>query len=152
MKGIKEMSSFFKQAEALADTHSQDISADVQPQNTSMLDSGKQAQKTEAKPADSAPAALAITSNPTDASRQETVPPSFFDSMTRELSEAFGPMASVILRDHVKAVGESMEKFPKTRIAELLDNVTKEIANETIKITFREHLDKLHIVEKTASV
>jgi hypothetical protein len=209
MKGIKEMSSFFKQAEALANTHSEDILADAQPQNTSMIDSGTQAQKTEAKPARpdpiadlaftsnvagtqmskekqavfqstppagavkltaaqiistvdpskqaetkptaSQPVGLTVTSKTTDASREETVPRSFFDSMTRELSEAFGPMASVILRDHVKAVGESMEKFPKTRVAELLDNVSKEIANETIKNSFREHLDKLQLLEKTAA-
>ena len=72
--------------------------------------------------------------------------------MTRELSEVFGPVASIIVRDHVKAVGESMEKFPKTRIAELLENVSKEIPDEKVKISFRERLDKLHIVGKTASV
>jgi hypothetical protein len=210
-KGIKEMSSFFKQAEALANIHSDGTLAEAQPQNTSATDSAKQAKKTEAKPAgsepvvlaitskatdaqtntakrkevlsrstlplggakltaaqnismvgtgkqaetkltDSRPVGLIVTSNPTDTSREETVPPSFFDTITRELSEAFGPMASLILRDHVKAVGESMQKFPRTRVAELLDNVIKEIPNETIKISFREHLDKLHILGKIASV
>jgi predicted nucleic acid-binding Zn-ribbon protein len=208
MKGIKEMSSFFKRAEALASIHSEDTLVDVRPQPTSTvnsggqlkpeakpprpdpiatlaftsngagtqmnkekpagfhatppagalpltaaqiistLDPGKQAQ---AKPTDSQPVSLTATSSTTDPSREETVPRSFVDSMTRELSEAFGPMASLILRDHVKAVGESMEKFPKARLAELFDNLSKEIANEAIKISFREHLDKLHILEKTAA-
>jgi myosin heavy subunit len=152
MKGIKEMSCFFKQAEALANNHSEDISVDVQPQNIGAVNAGKQPEEAETKPTASQPVGLPVTSNPTDASHQETVPPSFFDSMSRELGEAFGPMAPVILRDHLKAVGESMEKFPKTRVAELLDNITKEIANETVKSTFREHLDKLHIVEKIALV
>jgi len=209
MKGVKEMFSFFKQAEALANNHSEHIVATVQPQKTNGFGSSKQV-KTEEKPAGSEPAALAITSNPTaaqlkdgkenpavfqptpptvsvqltaaqminaidpgrqaerkptasqpvgltvtsnttDASGEEIVPRSFFDSMTRELSEAFGPMASVILRDHVKAVGESMEKFPRARVTELLDNVSKEIANETVKKTFREHLHKLRLLEKTAA-
>jgi hypothetical protein len=197
MKGIKQMSSFFKQAEALANL------ADVRSQMIGMVDSGKQAVKpagsepvgltvtsstldarmktgeekqagfrsmppaaavqltaaqiigtvdpgkqAEAKPIISESVELTVTSNATDASRDETVPRSFFDGMIRELSEAFGPMAPVILRDHVKAVGESMEKFPKTRVAELIDNVSKEIANENIKISVREHLDRLHIVKE----
>ncbi len=206
MKGIKEMSSFFKQAEALANIHSENIAATVQPQKTNGFESSKQV-KTEAKPAGSEPVALATTSNPTDAqlkdrkenpaifqpmpptqltaaqiistidpgkqteakptasqpvgltvtstttdaSGEDIVPRSFFDSMTRELSEAFGPMASLILRDHVKAVGESMEKFPRARVTELLDNVSKEIANETVKKSFREHLHKLRLFEKTAA-
>lgn len=209
-KGIKEMSSFFKRAEALANIRSEDILADIQPQNAAVVDPAKQAKNPEAKPAGSKPVVLAVTSNTMDtqiktgkekqavpqstpltvaakvaapqsigtvdpgkqaegtetkptasqpvgltvtsntrvAPRQETVPQSFFDSMTRELSEAMGPMASVIVRDHVKAVGESMEKFPKTRVAELLDSVSKEIQNEKIKTNFREYLDKLRIVEK----
>ena len=208
MKGIKDMSSFFKRAEALANIHSGETLVDVRPQNTSIFDSGRQA-KTEAKPprpdpivalaftsnaaatqinkekqavfqsmlpADgiqltsaqiistvdpgkqaqakpigSQPVSLTATFNTMDTSHEETVSPKFFDTITRELSEAFGPMASLILRDHVKAVGESMEKFPKKRVAELLDNVSKEIANETIKNSFREHLDKLHLLEKTAA-
>ncbi len=210
MKGIKEMSSFFKRAEALANINSGDTLVDVRPQNTSIIDSGGQV-KTEAKPArpepivalaftsnaagtqmnagkenqavsqstpsagavqltaaqiistvdpgkhaqakptHSQPVSLTVTSNTTDASHEEIVSRRFFDSMIRELSEVFGPMASVILRDHVKAVGESMEKFPKARLAELLDNVSKEIANETIKNSFREHLDRLQLLEKTAA-
>jgi myosin heavy subunit len=139
MKRIKEMSSFFKQAEALANL------ADVQPQIIGTVDPGKRA---ETKPAACQPVGLTVTSNTTDASREETVPWSFFHSMIRELSEAFGPMASVILRDHVKAMGESMEKFPKTRVAELINDVSKEIANENIRITVRQHLDRLPIIKE----
>ncbi|MGE5303585.1 MAG: hypothetical protein ACM3TN_09675 [Alphaproteobacteria bacterium] len=209
MKGIKEMSSFFKRAEALATIHSEDtLVVNVRPHPTSTvnsggqvkteakpprpdpiatlafasdaagtqmnkekpagfhstppagalqltaaqvigtLDPGKQAQ---AKPADSQPVSLTATSSTADAPREETVPRSFFDSTTRELSEAFGPMASLILRDHVKALGESMEKFPKARLAELFDNLSKEIANDAMKISFRERLHRLHLREKTAA-
>ncbi len=211
MRGIKEMSSFFKQAEAFANNRPENMLADLPPRNTGMVDSASQAKKNEANPAGSEPVALAVISNGTngtdaqmktgketqagfqstpppvtvqltaaqmistvdrgkqaetnpagsepvglsltpnitDGSREEIVPRSFFDSMTRELSEAFGPMAPVILRDHVKAVGESMEKFPKKRVTELIDNVSKEIANETIKKSFREHVDRLSIVKET---
>jgi chromosome segregation ATPase len=181
-KGIKEMSSFFKQAEALANIHTEDIlakntgtvdaakqlkTAEEKPvasqstaptvtskataaQNISTVGADKQLKTAEEKPAAFQPTGPSVTSNTTDTAR-EAVPASFFDSMTRELSEVFGPVASVIVRDHVKAVGESMEKFPKTRLAELVDNVSKEIPDDKAKISFRERLGKLYIVGKTVS-
>jgi hypothetical protein len=80
-----------------------------------------------------------ITPNKTD-TPQETVPPDFFDRVTYELTQAIGPMASMILRDHVKAMGESVEKFPKTRVAELLKIVSEEIPDKNVKNRFHERL------------
>jgi hypothetical protein len=70
----------------------------------------------------------------------ETVSPEFFNRMTDELVAVFGPMASVIVRHDVAALGESMEKFPRARVTELLESVTKEISNENLKIDFRKRL------------
>jgi hypothetical protein len=50
-------------------------------------------------------------------------------------------MASVIVRHDVAALGESMEKFPRARVTELLESVTKEISNENLKIDFRKRLE-----------
>jgi hypothetical protein len=43
----------------------------------------------------------------------------------------------MILRDDVKALGESIETFPKARLTELVDMISKEILNEDMKIGFR---------------
>jgi hypothetical protein len=48
-----------------------------------------------------------------------------------------GPGAPMIVREHVASLGESMEKFPKRRLAELLEILSKEIVNEPLRIGFR---------------
>jgi chromosome segregation ATPase len=67
-----------------------------------------------------------------------TVPVELFDRMARELTSVMGPLAPAIIHYDVVALGESMEAFPPQRLAELLDTVTREIADETLKRTFRE--------------
>lgn len=141
-KGIKEMSSFFKQAEALADIQAEDILADMQAQNVGTVDAGKQSKTAEKKSAASQFTTPTISSKSTDAAR-EAVPREFFDSVTRELSEVLGPMASVIVHDHVASLGETMGKFPKDRVAELLDIVSHEISDMKLKTRFRERLGNL---------
>jgi uncharacterized phage infection (PIP) family protein YhgE len=126
-RGIKEMSSFFKQAEALATV--QTPGAVVVP--ISSADPSKSGKK---KPAVSQLTGMSAVSV------QETMPSSFFDNLTRELTEVLGPMASVVVRDRVAALGESMEKFPKARVSELLETVGQEILDDSLKASFRERL------------
>ena len=63
--------------------------------------------------------------------------PGFFDTVTKELADINGPLASMIISDHVTALGESIEKFPKTRVTELVKVLSKEITDEKLKIGFR---------------
>ena len=140
--GIKGMSSFFKQAEALTVVEAQGISP-VAPT--------EQSKRREEKPATSQFTGPAVTSNATDDAR-EVVPANFFDRMTHELAEILGPFSSVIIRDHVRALGESIEKFPKTRVTELVKSLSEEIADENVKIRFRKRSDNLLITGETVSV
>ena len=120
--GIKEMSSFFRQTEGLADSE--------------MQDPGGQLKTEQEKPGTSQFKDAGFTSDTTHAP-QEILSPDFFDRMTHELIQAIGPFASMILRDDVKALGESIETFPKARLTELIDMISKEILNEDMKIGFR---------------
>jgi hypothetical protein len=129
-KGIKAMSSIFRQAEALATLETQDIGTVLQygqanneqeNTNTSQI-KGPQ-----------------VMSNKAD-TPQETLSPDFFDRVTDQLTQVIGPMASMILRDHVKALGESMEKFPKTRVTELLKTLSEEMEDQNVKNSFCERL------------
>jgi chromosome segregation ATPase len=115
--GIKEMSSFFRQAEALAAVEAKDKNA-AAPGGTT---------------------GPAVAAKATDTA-QETMAPSFFDSLIRELTQVLGPMASVVVRDRVASLGESMEKFPKDRVPELLETISQEILDDNGKATFRERL------------
>ena len=173
-KGIKEMSSFFKQAEALMGIQAQDILADLE----STHDANAAAAKT-SKPAPIAekPAATATEKPAMHAAGKTTAPQTvvpraapasavtakpaepfheeltreFFDSMTMELNELMGPMATVIVHDHVASLKESIEKFPKARAAELVDLVIGEISDEKQKSKFRERLSRLLVAGNTSS-
>jgi chromosome segregation ATPase len=127
---IKEMSSFLKQAEALAT---------VEGQNSSTLTASEPLNGVEEKPVGS-PFEVevpTVTSNEQTNVGQQTVSPDFFDLMSQELSAIIGKQAPMIVRERVAALGESMEKFPKSRLAELLEILSKEIVNGPLRIGFR---------------
>jgi DNA repair exonuclease SbcCD ATPase subunit len=127
---IQAMSSFLKQAEALAT---------IEGQNSSALAGSVPLNKMGDKPAES-PLRVevpSVTSNEQTNAAQQTVWPQFFDFMVQELAMIIGPEAPMIVRKHVAALGESMEKFPKARLAELLEILSKEIVNEPLRTGFR---------------
>jgi predicted RNase H-like nuclease (RuvC/YqgF family) len=126
-RGIKEMSSFVNQAEA---------SADVGGKSAGTISASEPVNGMAAKPAVPELKTPLVTSKAPHAP-QQTVPPMFFDLMTRELTPVKGHVASMTVRDHVTALGESMEKFPRSRVPELLELLSKEIPNEDQKIAFR---------------
>src|SRR5215813_1142070 len=65
-----------------------------------------------------------------------TVPQDFFDRMISKLSEAAGPMAPLIIRDHIARLGESRAAFPKNRLKELFERVSQEILDERLRNDF----------------
>ena len=119
---IQKLSSFLKQAEALAT---------VEAQNISTLGASEPLSELEKKPAGSSfkvkfPSAA-----------QQTVWPELFDLVSQELAKIVGPQAEMILRDRVAALGQTMESFPKSRLHELLESLSKEIKSEPLRIGFR---------------
>jgi len=67
----------------------------------------------------------------------DTVPPIFFELIAQELASVKGAMSSTIVRDRVAALGESLEKFPRSRLPALLEVLSEEIVNRNAKIAFR---------------
>jgi peptidoglycan hydrolase CwlO-like protein len=128
--GIKGMSSFFKQTEALAAVEVQNVGpvASGQPQDRG----GEQAVDSQLEEAE---AVVGIA----DAA-PEMLAPDFFDRATRELAEILGPFSAIIVRDHVHSLGESVEKFPRTRVTELINVLSEEITDEKLKLRFRKRL------------
>ena len=128
--GIKGMSSFFKQAEAFTGVGALDLGAVVAAQ---------EAKKEKAKPVVAQVKSAAITPSAPETAR-EPVSPSFFNRVTEELAEINGPLASMIVHDQVTALGESMEKFPKARVTELIKVLSDEITDEKVKLGFRKRM------------
>jgi DNA repair exonuclease SbcCD ATPase subunit len=123
--GTKEMS-----AEALADIQAQDIGTLIAPE---------QLKTAEEKPVTSHFQASGVTSIVMQAAR-ETVSQDTFDRMIAEFSEltnVIGSIAALIVRDHVRALGESMKEFPQTRLTELVESLSRQISDDKLKADFR---------------
>jgi chromosome segregation ATPase len=134
---IQEMSSFLRQAEALATIGEQSSSAVAASEPLNGANEKSAASSVTFKVA-------GITSNDQTNVPQQTVAPDFFDLMSQELQMILGPQAAIIVGEHVAALGESMQKFPKSRLAELLEILSKEIVNEPLRISFRKWFVKQH--------
>jgi hypothetical protein len=122
---IGEMSPFFRQAEEAL------LAVDT--------DGGDERRMQEHQPATAIAHGQKITSNSTETAH-EIVSERFFDRMTIALGHLLGPRAAAIIRGHVAALGESVELFPKSRVPELVEIVSREITDENLKIGFREIL------------
>ena len=74
---------------------------------------------------------------------RETVSPEAFIRIVAEFSKfanVIENVASLIVRDHVRTLGESMEKFPQKRFSELLESLGTEISDDKLKVDFRKRL------------
>jgi hypothetical protein len=67
----------------------------------------------------------------------EPVSQEFVERIVSELTEAVGPMASLIVRDQIEILGEPQHAFPKSRLGELVDRICEEILDENLKKRFQ---------------
>jgi general secretion pathway protein A len=78
----------------------------------------------------------------------DVLPIEFLSYLHEALIDAVGPMASVVLTDHMKRLGASMERFPQTSIDSLIDALSAEVSSEVLLQKFRktvtEELTKLN--------
>jgi hypothetical protein len=68
------------------------------------------------------------------------VPVGFLNTLATALTDAMGPMSKIVLRDQIKALGESSEKFPHTKVDMLLESVSREILDERMREQFRHRM------------
>ena len=74
------------------------------------------------------------------APKYRTVASQFFDFMAQAATEGIGPMAKLIIEDQIADLGESRDSFPQNKLAELIERVSREIFNGTMRAGF---LDKM---------
>ncbi len=72
----------------------------------------------------------------------EYVPEEFIQHVISTLCKAVGPMAPIIMDDHIRSLGESRGAFPKHRLTELCDRVCQEILSETLRADFRRTMQR----------
>jgi len=70
---------------------------------------------------------------------RETVSEESFERIMAEFSDCANVIpriASLIVRDHVRTLGESLKEFPKTRLTTLVESLSKEIPDEKLRVDF----------------
>lgn len=68
------------------------------------------------------------------------VPEKFFLSLREALIDAMGPMAQIVLSEHVKQFGASLDHFPREKIGSLIESVSREIFDDSIREQFRKSM------------
>ncbi len=118
---------------------------DIQARPIGTVVAGEQLKTGEEKPTDFDFQAAEVTPKLTEAARK-TVSQDAFDRVIAEFSDltnVMGNIASLIVRGHVRALGESIEEFPQTRFTKLLESLSKEISDDKLKADFCKRFAKL---------
>ena len=68
---------------------------------------------------------------------KEIVDPGFLDFMEKKLREIIGPVASVVLEEEIRAMGEEKENFPMGKVSFLVEKMSGEIADENETMHFQ---------------
>jgi len=70
------------------------------------------------------------------------VPENFFFSLREALVDAMGPMAQIVLSEHIRLIGESFDRFPRDKVDGLVDAVSREIFDESTREHFRRNMSE----------
>lgn len=79
---------------------------------------------------------------PPEDAKEAAVSPQFFDDMTRVATHAMGPMAQRVVDDQIAALGETRQTFPQVKLGKLIELVSREILNETMRARFENTMQR----------
>ena len=68
----------------------------------------------------------------------DLVPAPVLGQLTALLTEIMGPMASLVVRDQIESLGETQDRFPESKLHELIGHVGKEISDGKLRQKFAE--------------
>ena len=80
--------------------------------------------------------ATIVSSLPTVPGGENKSSAHYFDALNQELLEAMGPMAAIVLRDHMRRLGQDIELFPKEKLAKLIEALSQEILEPSMRQRF----------------
>jgi capsular exopolysaccharide synthesis family protein len=70
------------------------------------------------------------------------VPEKFMNQLISVLMDSIGPVAPLVVRDHIASLGESPDAFPKSRIDELVESIAPEILHGELRSRFRRKISE----------
>jgi hypothetical protein len=68
----------------------------------------------------------------------DLVSPTIMTQLAGALTDVIGPMAPVILRDQIEALGEAQDNFPEAKLDELLGSIAQEISDSRLRNKFEQ--------------
>lgn len=75
---------------------------------------------------------------PSSRAATDLVPAAALGQLIASLTEIMGPMASLVVRDQIEELGETQDRFPESKLHELIGNVGKEISDGKLRQKFAE--------------
>ena len=119
------------------DVESKDITATAHPEkveedrangceNADGVRTGKEINEADQLEAIGSPIA-AVAEPSSEKAEPAPVSKEFLNRLTENLTKAIGPIAPMVVRDHIAILGESESAFPKNRVDELLKLIQREI-------------------------
>lgn len=67
-----------------------------------------------------------------------TINGTFFEKLEGEFIEVMGPLGSVFIDEVVTALGETRDSFPRDKVAELVEQISKDIKEEKKRSSFQQ--------------
>lgn len=68
----------------------------------------------------------------------DLVPATAMGRVVELLTEIMGPMASLVVRDQIEALGETQSQFPESKLHDLIEHVAKEIGDLKLRQKFED--------------
>ena len=73
----------------------------------------------------------------------------FVLSLREALIDAMGPMAHIVLTEHAKLLGASLDRFPAEKVGQLVESLCGEIFDESTRARFRQYMsEKINALQK----
>ncbi|HNR38303.1 MAG TPA: DUF4388 domain-containing protein [Acidobacteriota bacterium] len=72
--------------------------------------------------------------------RKVGIDPGIFQLIEREMAKVIGPLAPIVMDDHIGNLGESREAFPKDKLPELIELLSGEINDPKKMIDFQRNM------------
>jgi len=81
-----------------------------------------------------------FSDEPNHDANNRIVPQEFFVWLREALLDAMGPMAHIVLSEHIKLLGGSLDHFARDKIGALIDSVSREIFDQSTRARFRQNM------------
>ncbi|HWP59957.1 MAG TPA: AAA family ATPase [Candidatus Acidoferrales bacterium] len=82
----------------------------------------------------------AAVKNSSGDSTSDVVPRALLERMIRALTHAMGPLAPIVVQDHIAALHERVDAFPASRWQELIGRVSQEVLSAGMRARFEQEM------------